>query len=763
MAKIAVGHAQEGREAHERGAVVGFGARLAAFWRTLREKGAAALEEEYAWRRPSLWLPVAAGAGAILSLTADREPSLVAACVALTLFSALAFVLRARRAPFAVVIVLAAIAAGFVAQGVRTWRVAAPVVTRPMTSEITGFVEQVDLRRAGARFTVRLTSAQNLDTLSLPYRVRLTTNRTPDFEAGAHIALKARLMPPARAALPGGYDFARDAYFMRIGAVGNALGRIQALEAPDPAPLSLRLSAAVDRFRNALVRRVTERMPGDVGAIAAAMVAGKRDHLSREARELIREAGIFHIITIAGVQMTLVAGIFFVGLRRLLALSQTLALNYPIKKWAAVLAIFGAVAYDVFTGSRVGAERALVMTIIMLLAAVFDRPSVSMRNLALAVAFVVLVEPEALLGASFQLSFAAVAALVAVWEARLAAQARARIAPLGDIRPGRAGEWLAWLSQARWHGLGAVLFATLCATSATASFMAADFHELSPYVLIGNPLTLMIIEFFAVPAALAGSALYPLGLDGPVWLWLGLGIDIILAAARWLAAMPASTVHLREFAPWALPFLSLAVLSATIWRTNLLRLTALPFLAVGLFGATQGPRWDVAIQPTGESAAVRNGKGELVTIGRFSGFTSEQWLRADADGRDPRAARGEACDKLGCTARLPDGGALALVSGHAALIEDCSRAKIVVTSLYAPWGCAAPLVIDRRKLEETGAVTLRLQGGEAIVQAARAAGEDRPWSPAPKRRPARAAAEALDANGETAEAPEAVSGLDRLD
>src|SRR3984893_5497151 len=66
-----------------------------------------------------------------------------------------------------------------------------------------------------------------------------------------------------------------------------------------------------------------------------------------------------YIITISGVQMTLVAAIFFVGLRRLLALSQTLALSYPIKKWAALFAIAGAIFYDIATGSRVGTERAL--------------------------------------------------------------------------------------------------------------------------------------------------------------------------------------------------------------------------------------------------------------------------------------------------------------------------------------------------------------------------------------------------------------------
>lgn len=734
MAKTAVGSLQQ----EDAAAGSRAGGRILARLQDLRARFAAAIEEEYAWRRPALWLPVAAGAGAILSLTADKEPSVVAAALALALFSALSFFVRARRLPFALAAGLAAVAAGFLAQGWRTARVAAPVIARPLVAEVTGFVEQVDLRRSGARFVLRLTSAENFADSALPHRARLVTRQTPDFIAGDHIALKARLLPPARAALPGGYDFSRDAWFARLGGVGNALGKIQKTEPPEPAPLSLRIHALIDRYRNALVQRVVERLPGDAGAIAAAMVAGKRDFLSSQARELIREAGIFHIITISGVQMTLVAGIFFVGLRRLLALSQTLALNYPIKKWAACLAIAGAVVYDVFTGSRVGAERALVMTLIMLVAVIFDRPSLSMRNLALATVFVVVVEPEALLGASFQLSFAAVAALVAVWESRLAWMARERTAPISHTTVGPVRAFVAWAKDARWHGLGGVLFATFCATSATTSFMTSNFHELSPYVLIGNPLTLAIIEFFAIPAALAGAALYPLGLDAPVWLWLGLGIDIIVYAARWLAAAPASTVYLREFAWWALPFLSLAVLSAVVWRTNLMKATAIPFALVGLYGAAQGPRWDIAIQATGESAVVRGADGKLVTLGRAQGFTTEQWLRADADGRDPHAARGGQCDRQGCTAALADGRTVALVQDLATLAEDCARADVLITNYFAPSGCGAKLVIDRRRLEDSGAITIRFDGERMILRTARAPGEDRPWSRAPKRRPDRA-------------------------
>ena len=174
--------------------------------------------------------------------------------------------------------------------------------------------------------------------------------------ADENFPVASRLLPPSRAALPGGYDFARDAFFAGVGAVGSTLGPIRLLPPPGDASLSQRFTAAIDQARNRLALRVNAIIGGDEGAIAAAMVTGKRDFLSTDAKDLIREAGIFHIITISGVQMTLVAGIFFVVTRRLLALSPTLALKYPIKKWAAVVAIAGSLLYDVATGSRVGTD-----------------------------------------------------------------------------------------------------------------------------------------------------------------------------------------------------------------------------------------------------------------------------------------------------------------------------------------------------------------------------------------------------------------------
>jgi competence protein ComEC len=698
-----------------------------------------AVDEEIAQRRLFLWVPVAAGAGVGFYLEADREPSLGFAAAFAVTFALSAWFARAHRPLFVPLVALCAICAGLVSAGWRSARVAAPVLDHIRIVNLEGFIEEMDFRREGARFLLRLTSAEGMKPVEMPYRVRLTIRRTPPFEAGTYVRLKARLLPPSHASLPGGYDFARDAWFMRLGGVGNVLGAVTVAQPPAPPGPLMAAMNAIDRGRNALARRVDQIVGGDAGAIAAAMVTGKRDLLSDDAKEVIREAGIFHIITISGVQMTLVAAIFFVGLRRLLALSPTLALQRPIKKWAAAFAIAGAVFYDIATGSRVGTERALIMTMIMLAAVIFDRQALTMRNLGFAALIVMLIEPEAILGASFQLSFAAVAALVAVYEARMSNLARER-----DDRVHHAaipvrenGFWGRLAPVREWlrHGPGALLFATFCATSATASFMAYNFHELSPYVLIGNPLTLLIIELFAVPGALLGTLLYPLGLDAWVWHFVGAGVSFIMWAARFIGSLPGSTIHLPAFAPWAIVFLALGVLSAVIWRTLIFRLSAVPLVLIGLSGAVSGPDFDVAVAATGDAVALRGPDGQLSVIGRRpSAFAAEQWLRADADGRLARAAMvKEACDKWGCVGHLKDGRAVSIVTDKNAFAEDCIRAAVIVTPLFAPGGCAAPLIIDHDRLRQTGALTLKIAGDGLLTRAARAPGEDRPWSRPPAR------------------------------
>ena len=393
----AAGSALHGSAAAAKG---GFGAFLRGRWSALLAALRLAIKVETDHRRFFLWFPVAMGAGVVLYFHADREPSLALCGLLTTGFATAAIAARHHRRALVCLVGAAAVFGGLTSAGWRTSRLAAPVLDRIRIVSVQGYIEEMDFRREGARFVLRVAAADGLEPERTPYRIRLTTRRTPEFEAGAFVEMKARLLPPSRAAQPGGYDFARDAWYARIGAVGNVLGRMEEAVAPEAPDAWLSAGMAIDRARNALARRVDTIVGGDAGAIAAAMVTGKRDRLSEDAKSLIREAGIFHVITISGVQMTLVAGIFFVGLRRLLALSRTLALNYPIKKWAAGAAMLAAIAYDIATGSRVGTERALFMTLIMLAAVLLDRHALTMRNLAFAALAVLVFEPEAILGAA---------------------------------------------------------------------------------------------------------------------------------------------------------------------------------------------------------------------------------------------------------------------------------------------------------------------------------------------------------------------------
>ena len=684
--------------------------RAAAWAPDWRGAFARALAREVEERRFFLWIPVAAMGGVALNLAADREPVLWLPALDDRVFAALAWFSRARPFALGLSLAIAALFAGFLSMSLRTARVAAPVLDRIRIVTLQGFVEEVDLRTVGARMVIGVVDADGMP----QRRFRAGCGSRPARRPTSPPAIMSRsrracCRPRERRCRAATISRATPFSRRRRGRL-DARARSSACRRRATPAWRQRFDAAIDQARNRLALRVNAIIGGDEGAIAAAMVTGKRDFLSNDAKDLIREAGIFHIITISGVQMTLVAGIFFVVTRRLLALSPTLALNYPIKKWAAAVAMAGSVFYDIATGSRVGTERALIMTLIVLGAVIIDRRALTMRNLAFAVLAVVAIEPEAILGVSFQLSFAAVAALVAVMEARLAGAGRRSRSLRAQARRGRRSA--ARLRRpSRREAARAPLRHRFRDLGATASFMAYHFHDLSPYVLIGNPLTLTVIEFFAVPGALLGAALYPLGLDGPVWLYVGAGIKFILWVARFIAQAPGfdgaseRVRALRAAVPRARG--DERRRSGGPGRSGSI---AIPLALIGLVGASQGPRYDVIVAPSGDLAAVRDADGALEVVGkRFNAFAAEQWLTADGDGRDPaqaRALRTRPATVSAASPTLPEGESLSIVLDRLAFDEDCARAEVVVSALTAPAGCKAKFVFDEQALGAPGAVGL---------------------------------------------------------
>lgn len=685
------------------------------------------LAREAEQRRLFPWLAVAFGAGILLFFTAtDGEPSLVAPLIGAGLSLAVTPLLRARPGWLALALAVAAVFLGFAAGVRRVAAVSGPVLTRVTIAPLAGLVEGLEEREGGARLIVRVDGFGTLDAAARPRRVRVSYRAAQAVRPGDAIRATARLLPPPEAVRPGGYDFARDAYFRGIGAVGSLVGKVEVGPPAEIPPLTLRLAAAIDDARNGLTRRITDAIGGQAGAVAAALVTGKRGLIAARTNDVLRAAGIYHVVSISGLHMVLAAGVVFWLVRAGLALVPALALTWPIKKIAAGAAMVGVTAYCAFSGWDVAAERALIMTLIMLGAILVDRPALSMRNLALAALVALAREPEALLGPSFQMSFGAVAGLIAC-------------APLIDGRLLRA-EGRSRLGRVAASAAAAILgtlATTLVAQVATAPFATYHFQTVQPFGLVGNALTLPLVSLAVMPSAVIGMLAYPFALDRPVWWLMGLAVRGMLEISSWIAGFGQATVVLPAFGPAALALLAAALLVATL-AVSRLRLLALLPATIGLALAGAPDRFDLYVDRDGGGAAVRGRDGRLIVLGRPPVFVLEQWLKADGDPRRPDAALaavGPRCDRLGCTLTTADGRAVAFVTDKRAFAEDCARAEILISRLRAPPGCAAPLVVDRAFLAERGATAIRLRPAGPDIVTARGAGAAKPWHPQPPAAP----------------------------
>jgi competence protein ComEC len=680
------------------------------------------LAEERDRRSPFLWLPVAFGLGIMAYFEADREPALWAGPV----LAALLVLPAIRLAGLARIVVLALLfaALGFSAASWRTARVGTPILERAGLYEVTGFVEQVDQGPRRHRITLHPGAIGALPARQLPERIRVGASGVASVKPGDTVRLQARLAPPSEAAMPGGYDFRREAYFRQMGASGFVIGRVSAAEKPTSVSWDRHLHAMIDGWRNGMTERISRVIGGDAGALAAALVTGKRGLIPDETNDELRASGLYHIVSISGLHMVLAAGIFFWIARACLAAIPAIALRYPIKKIAAGLAMLGATFYCLFSGSEVATERSLVMTLVMLGAILFDRPALAMRNLAISALIVLAREPEALLGPSFQMSFAAVACLIAaneVWQ-----DWRSRTVETQDrsaLARGFTKLGLAFLG---------ILATTLVASLATAPFSAWHFHRLNPLGVIGNALAIPLVSLVVMPAAVLGSLLLPFGLDGIVWAIMGEGVRGVLLVAGWVAAFEGAVVPVPRIALTAHAMLVLALLLFIGFRTRLRAVALLPLLAAVPF-AGQARLPDLLVDPEGRMVMLRGegGRYRLLNVASPSSFTLQQWLPALGDGRapnDPSLREGTRCDRNGCIGRLADGRLISLAASALALREDCARADIVITPLAISSCASEARLISRLDSTEKGALRIFTPMRERwVTDSALDPSRERPW------------------------------------
>jgi competence protein ComEC len=666
------------------------------------------------------WLAVGFGAGVVLYFTADREPALWAALPLAMFAVAIAFRARRRALGFPLTLGFAALAAGFAVATLNTARIAHPVLRIPASSvNLTGFVEVREERERSDRIVVHVHHLDGRVTGETPERVRIAVRKDTAPAVGSFVALKAHLSPPLAPLRPGGYDFARDMYFSNIGASGYALGKFT-IETPPVAPsIALRFAAAIDGMRESIDKRIRTVIPGDEGAIASALITGKRDAITPAVSDAFYVSSLAHVLAISGYHMAVVAGIAFFFIRGILALMPSLASRYPIKKWAAAGALGAAIFYLVLSGAGVATQRSFVMIAIVLTGVMVDRRALTFRTLTLATFAVLLLAPQAVAHPSFQMSFAATLALIAGYQYAL---------------PWRAGaDTSAGARAALWGGneIAALLYASLIAGLATTPYAAFHFHRLAPYGVLANLAAMPVVSVWVMPMGILGLIAMPFGFDAVFWTLMGKGIDWMIGVVLWVANLPGAAARIHAFGSGPLLLATAGLLLLCLLRTPL-RWSGAVLAIVASLWAVATPQPDILIAADGQAAAIRSASGRLSVLssGRDT-FAIKEWLAADGDTRGVKDATlkdGVRCDAIGCIGTLKDGRPVAMALSAEAFAEDCARAAVVVSPRQAPGDCAA-LLIDRRAWRANGAIGLRAVGGGFEMTPARPPSSVRPWAP----------------------------------
>ncbi|SNT38465.1 competence protein ComEC [[Luteovulum] sphaeroides subsp. megalophilum] len=659
------------------------------------------------------FVPVFLGIGIGLWFAPLSEPGWPAYAAALSALALWAWVRwRGHEALYPPVAALACLGAGFLAAGLRAALVAAPILGFHYYGAIEGRVIAIDRSQSDAlRLTLDRVVLERTDPRRTPERVRITIHGEQPMEPapGMTVALTGHLDPPLPPAEPGGFDFRRMAYFDRLGAVGYTRTPVVLLE---PAHAG---DSPVNRLRTEIREGVQARFPGEAGAFTAAVLTGDEAGISAATMEDLRRSGLAHILAISGLNMSLLAGFVFGLVRHGLALVPPLALRLPTKKIAAVAAFLGTGFYLLMSGGNVPALRSFVMIAVMLAAVLADRRALSMRSFALSAIIILLWQPETLLEAGFQMSFAATAALIWGFNAL-----RERVHPKSLSR------WVAPFFM--------LVVASLIGGLSTGPFAAAHFNRIAVYGLLGNLMAVPVMELLVMPAAAVAALLAPLGTAGPPLWVMEQGARWILWVAHWVAALPGAVRAVVSPGPWVLPLLALGALWLMLWRGRA-RLAGLTGMAMAFLLWSAAERPPLFVAADGALVGLMGRDGRALSDARGGGFAARSWLENDGDLADQAAAAARPGFEGPREARrfqlngLPG----VVLKGKGAadhLPEACASARLVI--LAAPYEGPAPgacLLIDRTSLARTGALAIREEAGDLRLQPARIG--HRLWSGSP--------------------------------
>jgi len=610
------------------------------------------------------------------------------------------------RFPFlrrATAVVGLAVAAGCALVWAKAALVGAEPIARPVVAAIDGKVLAREEQPADHR--IRLTLATRDPESGRAIKVRLNLDLDRDLaglEEGATVRVRARLVPPAPPMLPGGYDFARSAWFSGIAATGSVLGQVTLLEPGG--------GGAIRRLQRDLSQHVRAQLGGSPGTIAAAFASGDRGAIAEEDEAAMRDAGLTHLLSVSGLHVSAVVAAGYVLALRLLALVPWLALRVRLPLVAAGVGAAAGIAYTLLTGAEVPTIRSCIGALLVLAALAIGREPLSMRMVAVAAFVVLLLWPEALVGPSFQMSFAAVIAIVALHGS----------APMRAFNAPREQPW--WARGLR--QLAGLLLTGVVIELALMPIGLFHFHRAGVYGALANVIAIPLTTLASMPLIALGLLFDAVGAGAPFWWLAGKSLELLLALAHWTASIPGAVTMLPSMGQGAFALFVLGGLWLALWHAKARFWGLVPAL-LGLILLSQVRAPDLLVSGDGRHVGITgSGKGELLVLRQSrSDYTRDNLTETAGMNGETRLLddlQGARCNRDFCAVLLDRGGRkweVLIARGNDYVAERdlaaaCERADIVIAPRWLPYSCRPRwLKADRSLLDRTGGLTVDLSDG----------------------------------------------------
>lgn len=564
------------------------------------------LREQPQW---ILWTPVWIGIGIGIYFSLSTEPSFWISGLFILKPLLLAYFLYRFEALRPFLIATCLIAFGFGMSHLRTWIVDTPQLTQSLEPvSLEGSVEEVE--KKVDRWVVTLRDVFSQEKLPLLNRIRFNLRGDKQLsqalKPGDRLRVKIVLRPPSLPPTPEVYDFRRKAYFNGLSAVGYAT------EPPQILSSSLPWISCLQKWRHDITETIREKIKGQAGAIAAALVTGDRSGIRSETRQAFADAGIAHILAISGLHLAIVAGFVFFLIRRGLCFIPFLAVRWPTKKIAACAALILTSVYLSLCWQSLPARRAFLMTALALGAVLIDRTAISLRNVLLAATLILICLPESLLNPSFQLSFAAVIALIAAYES-LQTPFRLWKSKGGVIR------------QIMGYFLS-IMGTTLIATTATTPYTLFTFNQLTLHAVWSNLAAIPLTVFWIMPLEVLNLLFLPVSLDFLTFPLLEKGIQGLIWIAVHISKWPYGVLYFPQASISALVLMTLGGLWVCLWKRPWRWAGIVPILISSyLFFSAKPPL--LYIDRTGQLLGIVEGETLYLSSLRKNGYTASLWQR----------------------------------------------------------------------------------------------------------------------------------------